>query len=441
MSAYFLLGHPLGHSMSPFIHTRLFECGKQGGATYELRDIVPEKLGETVAQLRQSARGCNVTVPYKQAVIPFLDRLDESAARYGAVNTVAFDEHDAVGYNTDGIGFLFALKSANISLSGKVAVVGCGGAARVFLCEAAAHGCSVTNAVRTASLDKANALKQEILSAASVPYTVTDNLNGEFDLVINATPVGMFPHVDGCPVDFTRVRAKAVFDAVYNPRETVFVKTAKAQGAAVADGMAMLVAQAAAAQTIWNGTTFDEDALTRLVEDTYARMSAHRNIALCGFMGCGKSTVGKLLAQKTGLTFIDTDAYIEQQAGMTVSEIFEREGETGFRTREAAVCKALSEQGGCVLALGGGAVLNPDTVSALQHGGAVVWLDVSADAVKARLKHDTSRPLLQRPDRDAVIERLLEERRPKYHAAATLTVNADQSPDKVVENILAKLGK
>ena len=165
------------------------------------------------------------------------------------------------------------------------------------------------------------------------------------------------------------------------------------------------------------------------------------NIALCGFMGCGKSTVGKLLAQKTGLTFVDTDAYIEQQVGKTVSEIFESEGEAGFRAREAAACTTLAKRGGHVLALGGGAVLNPQTVTALKHGGAVVWLDVSADTVKARLKHDTTRPLLQRPDRDAAIERLLAERRPLYQAAATVTVNADRTPAEVVADILEKLAK
>ena len=278
MSDFCLLGHPLGHSMSPFLHTCLFESGKRVGATYELCDTAPERLGETVAQLRQTARGCNVTIPHKQAVIPFLDRLDESAARYGAVNTVAFDETGgAVGYNTDGIGFLFALKTADIPLAGKVAVVGCGGAARVFLCEAAAHGCSITNAVLPECIDAATQLSAFVRNTvADVPYTVTDALEGDFDLVVNATPVGMFPHVDGCPVDFTRVHAKAVFDAVYNPRETAFIRQAKEQGAKTAGGMAMLVKQAAAAQEIWYGASFDDARIGQLVEQAYEAMAKGR---------------------------------------------------------------------------------------------------------------------------------------------------------------------
>ena len=277
MSAFYLLGHPLGHSMSPFLHNRLFAGGKLDGSTYALHDIEPQELETTVRDLRACAVGCNVTIPYKQAVIPFLDRLDASAARYGAVNTVAFDENGgAVGYNTDGAGFRYALKAADIPLAGKVAVIGCGGAARVFLCEAAAEGCSIVNAVLPDTVGIANELRTFVqTTVANVPYTVvtSDALEGDFDLIINATPVGMFPRVDACPVDFDRVRTAAVFDAIYNPRETAFIQTAKARGAKVAGGMAMLVKQAAAAQEIWYGAAFDDAVVDQLVEQAYDAMA------------------------------------------------------------------------------------------------------------------------------------------------------------------------
>ncbi len=277
MPAFYLIGHPLGHSMSPFLHERLFASGKLDGATYQLCDIEPDSLAETVARFRREAVGCNVTIPYKQAVIPHLDRLDTSAARYGAVNTVAFGpDGAAVGYNTDGAGFRYALKAADIDLTGRVAVIGCGGAARVFLCEAAAEGCSIVNAVLPDCIEAAEQLAAFVkTTVADVPYTVTTStdLCGDFDLVINATPVGMFPRVDAMPIDLNRVRTAAVFDAIYNPRETALIKAAKAAGAKVAGGMAMLVKQAAVAEEIWVGASFDDTIIDQLTEAAYTAMA------------------------------------------------------------------------------------------------------------------------------------------------------------------------
>ena len=164
------------------------------------------------------------------------------------------------------------------------------------------------------------------------------------------------------------------------------------------------------------------------------------NIVLCGFMGCGKSTVGKLLSDQTGMPLIDTDTYIETEAGMTVSEIFASEGESGFRTRESAACAALSNRGGCILALGGGAILNPQNAAVLKQGGTVVLLDIAPDTVKTRLKNDTTRPLLQRPDRDAAIDALFAARLPIYQAAADVIVDGKQDPQTVAAAILHAVG-
>ncbi len=164
-----------------------------------------------------------------------------------------------------------------------------------------------------------------------------------------------------------------------------------------------------------------------------------KNIVLCGFMGSGKTTVGKALSALTGMPFIDTDAYIEEQAGMSVSAIFEHEGEAGFRARERAACAALSLAGGYVLALGGGAVLNPDNVATLRRGGTVVLLDISVETVKSRLQDDTSRPLLQRPDRDATIDALFAARMPIYKQAADVIVDGEQQPDRVANEICRRI--
>ncbi len=277
LPAFYLIGHPLGHSMSPFLHQRLFDGGKLGGATYQLRDLAPEDLADGVLALRQTAVGMNVTIPHKQAVIPLLDRLDGSAARYGAVNTVAFTKDGAIGYNTDGIGFRYALGEAGVPLAGKVGVIGCGGAARVFLCEAAAEGCEIVNIVLPRSQTAAEQLRGFVLdTVADVPYEIAHETAGHFDLLINATPVGMYPKVDASPVDFEKVTAKAVFDAVYNPRETKFIRDALATGAKAVGGMPMLVGQAAAAQEIWYGAKFDADTLHQLIDDAQIAMAEGR---------------------------------------------------------------------------------------------------------------------------------------------------------------------
>lgn len=164
-----------------------------------------------------------------------------------------------------------------------------------------------------------------------------------------------------------------------------------------------------------------------------------KNIVLCGFMGCGKTTVGKRLAEKNGLTFVDMDSYIEQQAGCTVSEIFANEGEAAFRRREHDACEALGAGSGLVIATGGGAVLRQDNVEALSQNGVIVLLKVSADCVLTRLRGDTTRPLLQREDKRAAVEALMREREPLYMNAATVTVDAERDADTVAAAIEAAL--
>ncbi len=167
-----------------------------------------------------------------------------------------------------------------------------------------------------------------------------------------------------------------------------------------------------------------------------------KNIVLCGFMGCGKSTVGKLLAARNGMTFLDMDRYIEEQAGCTVSEIFAREGEAAFRTMETEACRTLGAQHNLVIATGGGAVLRTENVTALSQNGVLIWLDVSAPCVIERLRDDQTRPLLQRADKETAVRALLQERAPLYKAAASVRIDADdeaQAVAKAIEIALASL--
>lgn len=263
-----LIGYPLGHSMSPFIHKRLFELSEKN-EDYELFEIAPENLEQGFATAVENYDGMNVTIPHKTAVMEYLDSFHQSAARYNAVNCIAKKDGELTGYNTDCIGFLRSVPED--ALSKKVLICGCGGAGRMMALEAAAHGADITIAIKDFAAQQAEVLVDEIhlnFPEVSVKVVDIDNIEGEFDLLANATPVGMYPNVDGCPVSEDVIKNCAnVFDAVYNPNETVLVKTAKSFGKNACGGMSMLVLQAVAAHEIWYGAKFTKEQIEGLISD------------------------------------------------------------------------------------------------------------------------------------------------------------------------------
>jgi shikimate dehydrogenase len=253
-----LIGYPLGHSISPEIHRRLFDLSGIG-AEYSLVEIAPENLLTSTDYLK-SLDGFNVTIPHKQKILACLDEVDPRALRYGAVNTVKCGD-SLKGFNTDVEGFLRALLGADIKLQGRVLLCGAGGAARMMACEALEHGCSLvvaTRDVKSATLCVSDLHK--LLPAADISAQSLSEVDGKFDLILNGTPVGMYPNNDGCPISSCLIEnAASVFDAIYNPCQTKLLKIAKAAGANVQGGLTMLVWQAAAAQEIWTGARFKED--------------------------------------------------------------------------------------------------------------------------------------------------------------------------------------
>lgn len=273
MERYALIGYPLGHTMSPFIHKKLFALSGRVGADYTTLEIPPEHLSEEIPMLLRQYRGFNVTIPHKINVIPFLSGLDETASRYGAVNVVKCGA-SSMGYNTDVIGFLRSIEMLGTSLgAGPVLVLGCGGVGRMMAAESLYQGApSLTFAVREADLSAAEALKAELLlkqPGAKLSVTTLDRITGEYHLIINATPVGMYPRADACPVSAEDVqRGRFVFDAVYNPVETKLVRLARERGLPAMTGAAMLVWQAAAAQEIWNGVTFRTEDIAEIIRQT-----------------------------------------------------------------------------------------------------------------------------------------------------------------------------
>lgn len=269
-----LIGHPLGHTMSPFLHQRLFPLSGLSGE-YRVLDVPPEELETRLPALWRLC-GFNVTIPYKQAIVPFLSRLEGRAKLFHSVNVAARQNGEWVGYNTDSIGFSRALQAASIPLGGRVVVLGAGGAARALAFESALAGAQITIAAREHSLPAAQRLAEEIRQQvlhSQASASLLDQLEGDWDLLANATPVGMYPHTNASPVgQEVLCRCRVVFDAVYNPNETLLLKTARECGAAVVHGMDMLVWQAAAAQEIWSGKTLDPSMVAPICEEAVQEM-------------------------------------------------------------------------------------------------------------------------------------------------------------------------
>lgn len=266
---YAVIGHPIGHTMSPFIHKRLFSLAGID-AEYNVYDVPPEELKDTFERELSKLNGFNITIPHKQAIIPFLDYLDPKAKLYGSVNTFFNDNGTFRGYTTDPDGFLMALKSAGIPFEGRTVILGCGGVARTMAYEALLAKNDLTLAVRPDDLTMANDLKRELdsLDGDNVKVCKISDLQGDIDVLINATPVGMFPHDENCPVSDEVIKnSKSVFDAIYNPLETKLIKKAKENGALAVGGMSMLVWQAVVAQTKWNDVAFDKNDIDKLCLD------------------------------------------------------------------------------------------------------------------------------------------------------------------------------
>lgn len=269
MLSYAVIGHPIGHTMSPFIHNRLFALsGKE--VTYNKYDIHPDDLplryGDTLSRLD----GFNITIPHKQAIIPLLNGLDKSAEFYGAVNCV---DGKGVGYNTDAYGFCTAISKKGVSLCGKVLLLGSGGAARTVAYESVLAGCELTVAARSQSgINLKNEIEQKL--GKSVDVISFDSVKGGYDLVVNATPVGMYPNAGLSPLEASQlVGSKALFDAIYNPRKTQLIQYAEELCITVAEGMAMLVWQAVRAHEIWYGAQFADSDIEQLINDANAEMA------------------------------------------------------------------------------------------------------------------------------------------------------------------------
>ena len=406
--SYGCIGEHLPHSFSKEIH------GQIGGYLYELKELAPDELPAFMTA--RPFRGINVTIPYKQAVIPFLDEIDDTAKAIGAVNTVVNRDGNLYGFNTDLDGLTRLIRHAGLDLSGrKVLIPGTGGTSRTAAFAAERLGARevyrISRTGREGSLTYGQALQD----------------HADAEIILNTTPCGMYPEPDAQPLPLDSFRRlEGVVDVIYNPLRSRLVLDARSRGIPAEGGLYMLVAQAVRASEHFLGTVYPDDMTDRIYDRI---LRSKENLVLIGMPGSGKSAVGRILAERTGLSFADTDQLITEKAGKAISDIFRENGEPAFRNLESAVIRDLSKQGGQIISTGGGAVLRPENVTALRQNGRLFWLNRDPDA----LVPTDDRPLADTADK---IKQLWLEREPVYRAAADEVIVITGSPEQTAAAIL-----
>ena len=404
---YGLIGEHLGHSFSAEIHARL------GREPYQLRELTPEEVPAFLTEGEFQA--INVTIPYKQTVIPYLGEISETAAAIGAVNTIVRRGGELCGDNTDAAGLTMLLRRIGAELSGKkVLILGTGGTSLTARYVASSLGAgSVIRVSRTAKDD-------------AVTYEQAAREHADAQILINTTPCGMYPRWEDIPADLGRFPAlEAVADAVYNPLRTRLVLEARKRGIPAEGGLFMLTAQAVRAAELFRNTEYPADTAERIYREI---LREKENMVLIGMPGSGKSTVSAALQRMTGRPALDTDELIERRAFKSIPEIFRENGERAFRDLESEVIAEVSGRGGQIIATGGGAVLREENVQALRRNGRLILLERPAE----ELTPTANRPLA---DTRAKMDRLWREREPVYRAAADCTVRMTGTPEETAREI------
>lgn len=399
---YGLLGEKLGHSFSPQIHACL------GDYEYKLFEVAPENLGDFLQS--GTFEGLNVTIPYKKAVMPYLAEISENAKAIGSVNTITVLPNGTLrGDNTDYDGFLYLVRRSGVSVAGKKALVlGTGGASlpvKKVLSDLGAR---------------------EIVSISRTGENNYQNLDKHFDadLLVNTTPVGMYPNNLQSPLSLDGfAHLSGVLDIVYNPQKTKLILDAEQRGIPAFSGLTMLVAQAKRAAELFLQTKIDD----RKNDEIYETLSRQmKNIVLVGMPGCGKSTVGKALAKRLSRPFFDADEEIVRRAGKPIPEIFQAEGEAGFRKIETEVLFDLCRQSGAVIATGGGAVTVPKNHDILRQNSLVVFINRDIAVLPT-----AGRPLSEQND----LHEMFRHRLPLYRAVCDYEVDGNGKIQTVTDRV------
>lgn len=412
---YGLIGAMLSHSFSPELHRRLAEYD------YTLCELTESELDGFMRV--KDFLGINVTIPYKAAVIPYLDFLSDEAKRLGSVNVVVNRSGSLFGYNTDIIGMRELLLRSGVVLSGKkVLILGTGGTARTAALAAEGLGASE---ILLVSRDP-SAPHAEPPAGRIIGYSDAYSEHSDASVIINATPVGMYPNGDASPIDIDGFpKIEAVFDAIYNPLRTRLIRDALARGAYAEGGLYMLVSQAVHASALFLDAPTGEGATDELYLDL---MREKENIVLIGMPTSGKDTVGRILAEELHRELYITDDIIEKRLGCTIAEYFEGHTEREFRELEHEVIRECSARSGAIISTGGGCILRSENIDALRSCGRIYFIDRDL----RYLFPSSTRPLARtRED----IERLYRARYMLYRASCDVRIDGNSTPNEVAQKI------
>ena len=404
---YGLIGEHLGHSFSKEVHSMLSDYD------YEIREIAPDELDSFMEKAEFNA--INVTIPYKEAVMPHLYYISDEAKAIGSVNTIVKRDGKLYGYNTDFYGMTSLINKMHLDIKGKKTVIlGTGGTAKTALAVAKSLGADPILKVSRAKKGDA------------IDYRELKDLHNDAAIIINTTPCGMYPDNFSSPIDLDGFeKLEGVIDAIYNPIRTKLVIDALNRGIKAEGGLYMLVAQAVFASEIFLDTKYPAEKLNKIYHKTKRKKE---NIVLVGMPACGKTTISKLLAKELSRDPIDTDDMVVKTRGITIPEIFESEGEKAFRNYETQEIANVSLQNNTIIATGGGAILKKENVNMLKQNGVIFFIDRPYE----KLIPTIDRPLAM--DLES-IKRRYEERYDLYCDAADFVIDADDTPHNITKKI------
>ena len=401
---YGLIGEHLSHSFSKMIHEKITPCN------YDLKELAPQEVGPFLRA--KEFKGINVTIPYTQTVIPYLEEISSLARRIGAVNTIVNKNGKLCGYNTDYYGMKALIDRLGIDPAGKKILIlgagGCSRTARTVVTELGAAEVYIVSPAGENGQEKAVSFKEAC------------DMHADAEIIINTTPCGMYPDIDDCPIDISGFhRLCGVIDVISNPIRTVLVLEAQKRGIPAEGGLYMLAVQAVRAAEIFTGTKIGSEKTQQIFVDF---LNSRRNIVLTGMSLAGKTTLGTLLSERLGRPLEDTDQMIIRREQRTITEIFAVDGEEYFRDRETEL----------VIATGGGLILRPENVDALKKNGCIIFLDRPFDQI---LPAD-DRPLANTREKVAA---LLKVRYPIYKSVCDESVTNDLTPEEGITRILNAL--
>lgn len=396
-----LIGRKLSHSFSPEIHSFLADY------EYKLYEMEENQVGEFLKNCPLDA--LNVTIPYKKTVMPFLTHISEAALEIGSVNTIVKKADGLYGYNTDYYGFTYMVRASGIEIKNKkVLVLGSGGASL------------------TVKAVLSDMKAKEIITVSRSGKNNYENIavHKDADVIVNTTPVGMYPDNGASPVDLTLfTNLSGVLDLIYNPSVTKLLSDAEKLGIPCINGLAMLSAQAKRAAELFLDTVIPEDPTPEIVKNIDRKL---KNIVLVGMPGSGKSTAGKRLAEILSREFIDTDEIIVNNSHMPIPEIFSLYGEDEFRKRETEAAKEAGKMSGAIIATGGGIITREENYYPLHQNSYIVWLQRDTSLLPV-----DGRPISQKND----INELYKKRAPLYKKFADAVAEVSENPDETAQRI------